>query len=309
MTDPLKRILLFISLSFIIPFGSPGAEERHSLRSEDVLVFFDVRLDGPASEVLSVYPKLKAELEERIGWTLDFRPVVLLIRERDTFQRMAGTDLFVAFAVPRRQLIVIDHSKMRGNPFTLAITLKHEMCHLLLHHHIRKATLPKWMDEGVAQWVSDGMSELIMDKKRSVLDEVVLSGNYIRIRSLTHRFPKDKISLLLAYEESKSLVAYIHDKFGESAILALLNHLKAGDDVDAAIRNALSVSLGELESQWHRHLRRERTWFVYVASHLYDILFFLAALTAIVGFVKLMIRKRMYKDQDDEDDEEAETEE
>jgi len=132
-----------------------------------------------------------------------------------------------------------------------------------------------------------------------VLDEAILSGNIIRIRRMTRRFPKDKLSLLLAYEESKSFVQYIKEEFGENGILSILGHLKNGDEVETAIPKVLSISFDELEERWYRDLRRKRTWFVYLATHLYEILFFLAALTAIFGFVKLMIKKKAYKDEDE----------
>lgn len=300
------RILLFISLLFIIPSQSLWAEQRRIIQTNEVVVLFDAPLETVAKEITAAYPRLKSELEGTFRWKLNFRPTILLIKDRKTFQKITGNDFFVAFAVPRQKRIVIDYSKMNRHPFTLDVTLKHELCHLLLHHHIRKATLPKWIDEGISQWASDGISELIMDRKRSVLDEVTLSGNYIRIHALTYRFPRNRLSLLLAYEQSKSLVSYIIDEFGENGMLTILRHLKTGDEADVAIRKALSLSSGELESRWYSHLKKRRTWFVYLATHLYDILFFFAALTAIFGSIKLVIRKRAYKDDDDDEaDEDA----
>lgn len=301
----LRQILLSILLlSFLISVPYIRAAPPRALHGSEAVVLFEDPLETPAREVAFLCSQLKSELRETLGWELNLRPTVILVRTSQRFQKMAGNKRFVAFAVPRKQLIVIDHSKMNRDPFSLGITLKHELCHLLLHHHIRDNRLPKWLDEGVAQWVSDGLSELIMAHKRSVLDEVILSGNYIPIRDLEHRFPRDSLSLQLAYEESKSFVTYIKDEFGEQRLLALLGLMKEGDDAETAIQKTLSVSLDELEREWHSYLKRTRTWFVYLAIHLYDILFFAAALIGIAGFIKVMIkRRRTFQQYDEEDDE------
>jgi hypothetical protein len=96
-----------------------------------------------------MFPHLKANLEREIGWDLNLIPSVLLMKNRKLFQRMAESPLTVAFAVPARNLIVIDYTRMLVRPFSLEITLKHELCHLLLHHHIRGHDFPRWLDEGV----------------------------------------------------------------------------------------------------------------------------------------------------------------
>jgi hypothetical protein len=215
---------------------------------------------------------------------------------------MVGSDLFVAFAVPERNLVVIDYSKMHTRPFTLRTTLKHELCHLMLHQYVRGNRLPKWLDEGIAQWVSDGIPEIIMDPKQSPLKQAALSGNYIRIRSLAEHFPRERRSLLLAYEESRSLVEYINREFGVDALLGILEHLKQGQVVEEAILEILFVTEDELEAKWHGHLRKRITWFTYLSTHLYGILFFLAALITIYGFIRVLVKKRRrYEDEEDDD--------
>lgn len=279
------------------------AEQRHGIENKDIVVIFDAAPETAAKEVMAIYPAIRAELETLLGWQCRFRPVIVLIKDEDIFQKMAGHDLFVAFAVSRKNHIVIDCSKMGMDPFTLEITLKHELCHLLLHYHIQKADLPRWLDEGVAQWVCGGISELLTAKKESLLDEAVLTGNYIPFRSLTYRFPMEKRGLILAYNQSRSMVTYITETFGESSLLKILACLKAGDDADTAIQKSLFMSFQALEAKWYESVKKRTSWFVYAAIHIYDILFFLSALTAVIGFVKLTVRKKRYKDEDDEDDE------
>jgi hypothetical protein len=298
---PNRIALVFTVLLFIMFHGLLHAAQRSTLRDREVIVLFDEPLRVAAEEAATLYPILKKELEKRLTRQVNFRPTVLLVKESETFQRMAGTNLIVAFAVPERNLMVIDYSKTRTDPFTIETTMKHELCHLLLHNNIKEENLPRWLDEGICQWVSDGIAEIIMTQKRSVLDEAVLSGRYISIRALTGRFPRDKRYLVLAYEESKSLVEYMIGAFGEEAVLSVLKYLEDGVEVEVAIIRALSISLDELESRWLQHLKRRITWVPYLINHLYEILFFVAAMAMIYGFVRRLMKKRAYKDEEEED--------
>ena len=213
--------------------------------------------------------------------------------------KMVGNDLVVAIAVPQNNLILIDNSKMKTNPFTLEITLKHELSHLLLYHYTKGGNLPKWLNEGISQWVTGGISEMIMGENKDLLKQATLSGRFIPVKDLAIRFPTDRENLLLAYQESKSIVAYIDREFGSGRILQILGHLRNGDKADTAIMKGLSVSPEELESKWHGFLRKKFTWFTYLSTNLYQFLFFFAALIMVYGFIQFIIKKRAYKDEDD----------
>jgi hypothetical protein len=295
-----KKVFLFSSFFFLTILLQPlCAQKTGALQNNEVIVHFEEPLQIAAEEVINIYSVVKKDLEKTFRWSVDFRPTVFLIKDSETFQRVAGSDLIVAFANAQRSLIVIDYSKMKMHPFTIEITLKHELCHLLLHRHIKRENLPRWLDEGIAQWVSGGIAEIIMDQKRSILNEATLAGRYISMRALTKRFPQDRKSLFLAYEESKSLVEYMVGKFGRDGILAVITHLRDGDKVDTALLKSLSISFDELERDWKNHLKKRITWLTYLINYLYEILFFLAALMMIYGFIRVWIKKRRYRDEEE----------
>lgn len=297
------NIIKFSSIFFFILFCSHlYAAKASVLYANKITIVFDEPLRAAAGQVANIYPTIKRDLEKIFHWSVDFQPTVVLIQERQHFQRMAGTDVIVAFAVPQKNAMVIDYSKMHSTPFTLETTLKHELCHLLLHHHINKVKLPKWLDEGVSQWASDGIAEVIMDYNRSILPQAILSGRYYRMRTLDDSFPREKRSLQLAYAQSKSFVDYMGREFGKDIILNLLNSLRHGLTLDTAIEENFSISFADLEKRWLSHMRKKTTWFTYFTIHVYEILFFLGAVVVIVGFVRLLIKKRTYKDFDEEEE-------
>ena len=296
-----KQILCLSLVVYLFTFVKPlYSQELQNLDREGVLVVYEESLRKGAEESADLYLEVKKDLEKVLPWRVGFKPTILLIKKSETFQRIAGSDLIVAFAVPEKNLMVIDYSKMNAGPFTIEATMKHELCHLLLHQRADTGNLPKWLDEGLAQWVSQGMAEIITNQKDSVLNETVLRGQYVRIRSLTNGFPIERNSLLLSYEASRSFVEYIIKKYGIDGVDRVVQHLKNGDPQEKAFSAGLSISLDDLERGWHDTLRKRITWLTYVINHLYEILFFLAALMTIYGFIKVIIKKRAYKVEDED---------
>lgn len=295
-------LCLSLAIHFLLLIKPLHGKEPHRLEKEYVTVLYEEPLRSGAEEAADIYPKIKRDLEKILPWKVNFRATILLIKKSETFQRMAGSDLVVAFAVPERNLMVLDYSKMNKDPFSIETTMKHELCHLLLHHQVDDGKLPKWLDEGLAQWVSQGIAEIIITQKRSILNETVLKGQYLRIRTLTNRFPWERKSLLLAYEASKSFVEYIIRKHGIEGVERVIERLQAGETQESAIFTGLSVSLGDLERGWHDTLRKRITWFTYVVNHMYEILFFLAALIMVYGAIRVFMKKRAYRDEDEDED-------
>jgi hypothetical protein len=288
-----------ISVFFLtLVSSSLAANQTGIIQTDEVALLFEERLRGAARDTVALYPKLKAQLEKTLIWEVDFKPTVLLTADRARFEELTGNSLVVAYAVPTRNLIVIDFTKASTRPFSIGAILKHELCHLLLHKNITRAHLPRWLDEGVSQWSSDGIAEIIRSNKRSYLNGATLSKTLIELEELSTSFPADEKSLLLAYEQSKSLVDYISKEFGRDGILNLLHHLKQGYEIDEAIQKSLSVGFEELERRWRSQLRKNITWFTYLAENLYGILFFFAALITIVGFVRVVIKRRRYEEEE-----------
>ena len=295
-------VLLLLSLCLL----GPSYAGQQTLADERVVVRFDDPLLNAAKEVLRVFPNIRAELERDLGRATAFRPEVILIKDSVSFRKTAGNDLVTAFAIPQKNLMVIDYARMHVHPFTLGTTLKHELCHLELHHHISDGRLPRWLDEGICQWVTGGLAEIMTDGSRSVLREATLSGRIIGIEGLAQRFPAGGRDLLLAYEESKSIIEYIEKEFGASGIRGIVKHMAEGDHAEDAVRKSLMISLDELEERWRSSLVEETSWFSYVGDNIYEILFLFAALLTLCGFVRMLNRKRAYKDEDEEPWEEDE---
>ena len=295
----------FLSFLFFLLMTPPllFAAEPSILDTSELTVVYDEGLDQTARQVLSAYPSIKQKLESLLQWPVNFRPSLVLINDPKKFQQLAGHELVVAYALPIKNVVVIDYSKMNMSPFTLQTIVKHELCHLLLHHHIKKDNLPRWLDEGICQWASDGLADILMDTKRTRLPAAILSDSYFDLAKLTQRFPRDKNGLILAYEQSKSVVEYMSRQYGPQGIRDLLDLLRQGVDIESAFESRFAISFEKFEDQWRNHLKANINWFTYLSIHLYEILFVSAALLTILGFIRRLLRKRAYeKDNEDMED-------
>lgn len=289
-----RKELFLLVIFFVLFHPSLHAEQASVIQTDEIVVVFEEPLRFVANEAVNIFPTIKSDLESSLNWTLDFRPTLVLTNNRERFEEMTGSGVVVAYAVPQRKLMVIDYTKMNTAPFSLGTIMKHELCHLFLHNRVKNGRLPRWLDEGISQLASDGIAEIMMSRKGSILDKAVLSNKLLSMKRLSQSFPRDKESLLLSYEESKSFVEFINHEFGRERILDLLGHLREGSEIDGAVLKSFSIPFDELERRWHTHLKKKITWFTYLANNLYTILFFLAALITIAGFVRMMIKKRRY---------------
>ena len=296
---PMKKTYLIIAI-FILCITTCNARDLNAVRKDDVTILYDDGLENAAVSAIGIYPDIKKGLEKIFKWEIDFNPVIYLVKDHEHFQRMAGHPLVVGYAVPDKMLIVIDYSKMLTDPFSVSSIMKHELSHLLLHKNINIKNLPKWLDEGVSQWVSGGLAD-ILTKDSRLIERAIITGRYLPFKYLSERFPGDNESLMLAYAQSKSIVEYIASEFEPDGIQKLLNSLRSGKDIESAIHEIFLISFDELEKNWYSAMNKKAIWLAVLISHLYEIVFFFGAISLIIAYVKIVIRKRAQRD--DEDDE------
>jgi len=298
----LQRCVLFaICLSL---FSWPAVlygQERGFFRGEQVTILYEEPWKDAAQEAADAYPIAKRDVEDKLGWAASFSPKVVLVGDTKVFQERVGSALFAAYAVPQENLIVIDQSRMSVRPFTIEVTLKHELCHLMLHDHLKGKDLPKWLEEGVCVWVSEGIAEIMLEQKRALLNEALLAGRVIPLRALSQGFPRDREWLLLAYEESKSIVSYMVETHGLKGLLETLRGVKEGHPWEEAVQGAMGIPFDEMEKSWAQSLKKRLTWFTYLINNLYEILFFLAAILAFCGFWRALRKKRAYRKSEEEE--------
>ncbi len=273
------------------------AAKWSEIKTGALQIKFNSELKEAAEEVVRLFPKEKSFVEQKLKREIKGPVRIVLYKRYNEFTKLTRTELVMAFAVPSRSLIVIDFSRMK-EPFTLEDTLRHELAHLALKS---QKAIPRWFDEGVAQWVAGGFNEFYPLKGEKTLKAALTSDRLIPFWRLERAFPSDRQNLTLAYEQSKSIVEFMIKRYGQDRLYTLLNELQAGSDFDETFRSVYNVEFRELVRRWKDEVKRQYTWLHFVSNNIYEILFFFGALITIIGFVILLIRKRRYVDDEEED--------
>ena len=309
-TMPLNKPLTILFLVFVLFYclcipPEVQAADLMAMETPEVKVIYPSFLRGAAREVLSMYPQVKREVEAFFQWQLMQSPTIVLAIPGDRDAVRSKGDLVVGYAVPQRHLVVIFYTKTKASPRDVEVVLKHELCHLIVHEHIDQELLPRWLDEGLCQVVSGVAGEIGVQEEKSLLELFRRSGGVISLNSLTHRFPTEANRLLLAYAESKAFVTYLIDQFGKETVLSVLDKMKRGCSIAAAMRNTTGHSLRDVEKTWHRSVKARDTWLARLSYYLYEILFGLGALICAYAFVRQMRARRAYKDAASRNDEDT----
>ncbi len=257
-------------------------------------------LESDARDVLAVFTDASDEVRDELALSLDYRPAIVIIADRKAFSEAIGSRHVSAYAMADKGLIVMDYSRVLIRPFTLKGTVKHELVHLVLGRHLGNA-MPKWLNEGVAQLVSESPAEIVLSRSASVLSGAVLSGRLIPLADLENSFPQTRSGMVLAYEESHSFVRFLESTYGREALISILKGIRSGSSASEAILEVTGLSVIELESKWKLKLKTKASWILYFSNHFYELLFILAALVTVYGFMRVTIRIRTYHRDDDED--------
>ena len=268
--------------------------------SQELIVLQEEGLEVQARQIRQMYPEVRKSLEAALGWELRRPPRLVLIADQEAFASMSGSPLISAFAVPRQHSIVMHLSPATSNPYVLRETLEHELCHLVLHAHVSRDVLPRWLDEGVCQWLSGSLGEILAGQG-FVTSGISLTRHPIPLRQLAASFPAERQALLQAYEESRLFVDFLVARHGKEGLFALLERLKTGDDIDEAMHHAFSNSPERLEAEWLQGLRSRNLWLLWLSQYLYEMLFFVGAILSVLAFVRSRMRKRAY-DPEEEDE-------
>ncbi len=262
------------------------------LENDRLSVIFPLGLKKEAAILADSYQDIMDDLKEELGWGLGYKATVILIPDEEIFRKISGSRYAVGLAFPRRKSIAINVVPLISKSYLIKEVFEHELCHLVLHDHIKDEFLPRWLDEGVAQWASGNLGELLLYENQFKAVRLNMSGRLIPLDRLALSFPSDTGSLFLAYQESLSFVNYIVKKFGKKKLVSVLNELGRGENIDEAFSKVLLSPVSEIEKKWMDSLSDGNRWLLWLSHYLYQLLFVLGAVLATIAFVKVKLKKR-----------------
>lgn len=264
-----------------------------TLETAQLTIIHEVGMERAARRLVEFYGSAKASLEAFFGLQFEVRPTIILVQANRFKAVSGGNSLLVAYAIPRKGTVVINHSAFRRSEADLKKTLKHELCHLFLHSMMNgNGQLPKWLEEGICQVVSGTLGEVAVTLKGNLIDEALRRGRLLRLEALSEGFPPRVQELALAYEQSRVFVTFLINNYGKDKLLSLIEILSQERPPDEALLELYGHSLQELQLQWQNTLRGPADFLARLGAYLYEILFGIGAFLMIIAFGVQLIRKR-----------------
>jgi hypothetical protein len=211
---------------------------------------------------------------------------IYVARSEGAFDRVTGSripDWGSGVAIPSQRMMVLPlFASGRGRGVDLRTVLRHEWAHLGLHEHLDGMRVPRWFDEGYAQWASGGWDAMEGWRLRVAF----ATGRAPPLDSLELSWPRDRGSAELAYGLSATVLEYLVEESGVRGLEILLDRWPEMG-FDRALRSTYGITQGQLERDWQKYVKQRYGW-VLVLSH--SLLFWAALSLALV--VMVLIRRR-----------------
>lgn len=190
-------------------------------------------------------------------------------------------------ALPSRNALIVPvYGGGLTRPGEAGRVLRHEWAHLGLHQYLGERRVPRWFDEGYAEW-SGGWDAREAWRLRILL----ATGGMPRLDSLGFRWPGRADAARMAYLLSATVVEYLLSASGEHGLEVFLERWREGGSFEAALRSTYGVTSGQLEEDWRRFVKRRYGW-LYVLSHSAVFWAFLALLLLGMAWIRRRERRR-----------------
>lgn len=258
----------------------------------------------PSTHATIYFADRDSLVAERVGELLDAQPPLpglpdslptgvhaVLAHTPAAFDEATGAvvpEWRAGVAIPSRNMLVMPTGEgVRVVDGEGLRTLRHEWAHLGLHQHLGDLRIPRWFNEGYAQWASGGFDATGAWRLRVL----IAMGRAPAMDSLTLGWPSGREEARTAYLLAASAVTYLLESGGERGLALFLDRWREGRSFEGAFRETFGLTTGQFETDWKRHVRRRYGW-LFVLSH--STLFWLALALVLL----FMVRSRQSRNRE-----------
>ncbi len=198
--------------------------------------------------VLEQLTKVSEELERRWGGTPPSRAEVILYPPGE-FSRRTGFAEEVGGAFDGRIRIAFPTELEEGG-LSLEQVIRHEAAHLFLHRF--SVTLPRWLDEGLAQLVDGGDRSPWPPQFLERGGAAAAIGLRERERSVEEEKPQSWAGL---YLHSYLFLRHLEELHGQFRLDLTIRRIARGESVGSAFQAVYGETPEQLDRQWRSELR------------------------------------------------------
>jgi len=294
----MKRLLIIGAFILALPVSGWCGVNWQRLDTSNFIVFFPED-EGPGAMVFGQRAeKIRTYVLSEMGQNSTTKINVYLAPDRGTFDTLQpkhhAPEWSVGTAIAAQETIVMFSprgSLKEGVRADDAEVFAHELAHLYLADLLKSRSIPRWLQEGLAQMVARQWER--GDALRLTL--AVLVDRLIPLSALMNRWPEAQGPAHLAYAEAFSFTLFLRKKQYLAPMLSAMNNGRGAPEALTAISGK---DLRQLEEEWRAYLKENQTW-VLLSNQ--GCLWTFAALMAFAAFFLLKLRRRrQYEALDDE---------
>lgn len=233
-------------------------EKYAALTNEDFVVRMstkEVAVYGP--RVLALLRKAKQNLVEKYGVELA-KPtyVEIFADQRDFAVRTFGLPDVAGFlGVCFGRVVTANSPATSSSPTSWESVLWHEFCHVVTLQ-MTKNKMPRWLSEGISVYeerLADPSWGMRLNPRYR---QMIMDGELAPVGKMSGAFlaPKTPQHLQFAYLQSSMVVEFIIKRFGQAAIRGVLEDLRNGIEINAALAKR-TVPLEQLEPEFEKYAK------------------------------------------------------
>lgn len=287
---------LFVALVLLLAAACSREIVRAPVSDAELLSFVDVVAgtgevgDGDLQRVREAVASGLPRLQRAFQKPLQRRFHVFVHADREHLPEAMVASLHedaAGFALLGMHQIHIVRDEIPGSGSTLAGVVAHELVHELLDQYAGEfgRLIPRWFHEGLAQ-VLAGDTYLHVREEEIVFR--LLNRTLLSFEQLRHKFPTTQPSLRIAYAQSYSYVAWLHERYGLPALLRVVAAVDRDISFEGALVGMTQRNTLDLAEAWRdRVLHSGAPWRV-----MFDSCFDLV-LVAILPLLVLALRRRL----------------
>jgi tetratricopeptide (TPR) repeat protein len=222
-----------------------------------------VRLDPEEAGVMreQVMPLAKEALA-RLSQLWDFKPtgpiLIEMFPKHDDFavRNVGLPGMIGALGACFGRVVTLDspHARKPGE-YNWQPTLWHELAHVITLQ-MSNQRVPRWLTEGISVWEEKrGRPE--WGREMDITFAHAMDENKILKLDVLNEGFQDPRMISLAYYEASLLVDHIVERFGEEGLRKMLRAYGRGVETDAALKEALNVTMDDLQKTFDARLEKD----------------------------------------------------
>lgn len=188
---------------------------------------------------------------------------------------------------PQRKIIVKAPQLTRSTLREYRTTLRHELVHLLQSHLLPLNLTPRWFNEGLAIYYSEGLAY----HRRLILSRAIFRKRLLDLMQSDHWSKYSATSADLAYAESAAAVEFLITIYGVESLTQIFRQMRQGQSFEDCLSEITQNDYADFPNLFSAYLRSRYSWLI--LTDLQSIFWLFLSLMVVIIYWYLRKKKQL----------------